>query len=158
MAALHRPSRRPLLAAAIATLSCSSAALAQDSSSAAILQIFDASWQTVENRSVDAWAAGYGAVWVPPPGRAETGGFSVGYDVYDRFNLGSPDDRTLYGTEAGLRAAIGSWQRWGGQAYADLVWNHNGFSDRFDGAFVNSGGYPGFVFQGEGDGGQSGGG
>ncbi|MEM8874457.1 MAG: hypothetical protein AAGD32_09370 [Planctomycetota bacterium] len=145
---MNRTSSRSAISAAVFAMGA--IASAQDTSAPAILQIFDASWTTIEDRSVDAWAAGYGSVWMPPPGRAETGGFSVGYDVYDRFNLGNPDDRTLYGTESELRAAIGTWQRFGAQTYADLIWNHNGFSDRFDSEFVASGGYPGFVFQGEG--------
>ena len=33
--------------------------------------------------------AGYGFVWLPPPYRADQGEFSVGYDVYDRFDLGT---------------------------------------------------------------------
>ena len=40
--------------------------------------------------SPDIFMAGYGFVWLPPPYRADQGGFSVGYDVYDRFDLGRP--------------------------------------------------------------------
>jgi hypothetical protein len=31
---------------------------------------------------------------------------SVGYDVYNRFDLGTPGDPTLYGTEAGIKALV----------------------------------------------------
>jgi hypothetical protein len=144
--------RRPVqlvLTAAVATAGLSAVpAAAEDVSAPAILQFFEGSWNTLENRSVDAWRAGYGSVWVPPTGIAETGGFSVGYDVFDRFDLGSPDRRTLYGTEAGLKQSIDIWQRTGGAAYADLVWNHNGFADETTFGFEASGGYAGFTFEG----------
>ena len=40
----------------------------------------------------DVFMAGYGFVWIPPPARADQGDFSVGYDVYDRFDLGQPGE------------------------------------------------------------------
>src|SRR5687768_1515033 len=76
---------------------------AEDVSPPAILQWFESSYNTIENRTADAFMAGYGAVWTPPPGRADISNFSVGYDVYDRFDLGSAVNPTLYGTEAGIK-------------------------------------------------------
>ena len=64
-------------------------ARAEDNSPPAILQWFESSYGTIEHRTADVFMAGYGAVWTPPPGRADTGNFSVGYDVYDRFDLGT---------------------------------------------------------------------
>jgi hypothetical protein len=54
----------------------------------AFLQWFDSSFDTIEHRTPDIFQAGYGAVWLPPPGRADSGEQSVGYDAYDRFDLG----------------------------------------------------------------------
>src|SRR5210317_37891 len=68
-----------------------------------ILQWFESSYDTIEERMPDLFKSGYGAIWLPPPGRADSGNQSVGYDVYDRFDLGSPDNRTLYGTQTGLQ-------------------------------------------------------
>ncbi len=119
--------------------------MAQDSSAPAILQVFESTWQNTESRAADAFIAGYGGLWVPPPGKAETGGFSVGYDQYDRFDLGTWDDKTLYGTERGVRRMNKTWQRFGGRVYADLVWNHNGFADQGTPGFAAGGGYPGFA-------------
>ena len=48
----------------------------------------------------DVFAAGYGQMWVPPPEKAGLSGSNVGYEVFDRFDLGSPESPTLYGTEA----------------------------------------------------------
>src|SRR3982751_1141774 len=79
-------------------------AAAQDSP--AILQWFEAPWGIVERRAADFYLAGYGAVWLPPPSKASAAG-SVGYDVFDRFDLGSPAFPTAYGTEQGFRSALG---------------------------------------------------
>ncbi|MEM6391522.1 MAG: hypothetical protein AAF797_01965 [Planctomycetota bacterium] len=117
------------------------------SSAPAILQWYETTYETQINRMPDFFAAGYGSAWIPPTGKADSGGFSVGYDVFDRFNLGSPDDRTLYGTETGLRRLADSIHRTGNQLTVDLVWNHNGFSDVSNRGFVEAGGYPGFILE-----------
>ena len=80
--------------AAICTASLGTAS-AEDVSAPAMLQIFEARWHTVDNRMADIFKTGYGGLWLPPPARADTGGFSAGYDVFDRFDLGSPRDETL---------------------------------------------------------------
>ncbi|MDQ3776477.1 MAG: hypothetical protein M3461_20045 [Pseudomonadota bacterium] len=69
-----------------------------DESPAPILQWFESSYQTIESRIADVFLAGYGFVWLPPPYRADQGGLSVGYDVYDRFDLGPLRCRTAWGT------------------------------------------------------------
>jgi glycosidase len=116
-----------------------------DVSAPAFLQLFEATYRTIENRSADVFAAGYGSLWTPPPGRADSGNFSVGYDVYDRFDLGRPGAPTLYGTEAGLEAAVVAIHRIGGNYYLDFVMNHNGFRDLGTPGFATEGDYPGFV-------------
>jgi len=124
-----------------------SAALAQSVSPPPFLQWFDGSFATVESRMADVHAAGYGAIWLPPPGRADSGNQSVGYDVYDRFDLGNAQTSTLYGTETGLRAVADSLHRAGLRLHIDAVINHNGFSDLNTPNFAESGGYPGFLSQ-----------
>lgn len=131
---------------------------AESSSAPAILQMFEARWNTVEDRMADIFAVGYGQMWIPPTSRADSSNFSAGYDVFDRFDLGSPRNETLYGTETSLKAMIQSARNANVDIYADLILNHNGFSDQstFDNqgtpgntaddvTFVESGGYPGFV-------------
>ncbi len=149
---LRRVLRRRLIgatASVIAALGLCSSARAQSVSMPATLQWFDGSWQTMQNRMPDYFMAGYGGLWTPPPFCADSGNQSVGYDVYDRFDLGSPGNPTQYGTEAGLTSMIAQLHKAGGRAYLDLVWNHNGFSEwsTTDGSgntFINAGGYPGF--------------
>ncbi|MBC8108914.1 MAG: hypothetical protein H7Z14_20180 [Anaerolineae bacterium] len=113
--------------------------------------MFEATWRTMENRAPDILNAGYGGLWTPPPSRADTGDQSVGYDVYDRFDLGSAGRPTLYGTQTGLISAIAAMHKIGTNVYVDLVWNHNGYSTlgTTDGTntFAKAGGYPGFSIQ-----------
>jgi alpha-amylase len=118
---------------------------AYDVSQPAILEDFENTYSTINNRISDIFSAGYGSVWFPPPSRADSGNTSVGYDVYDRFDLGSPGNPTLYGTQAGLQQAISSLHTMGGDAYIDLVWNHSGFENTGTTGFSASGGYPGLA-------------
>lgn len=139
-------------------LTLASSARAADVSSAPFLQIFDAKWDTIDERMPDIFAAGYGRLWLPPPARADSGSQSVGYDVYDRFDLGQPRNETLYGTETGLKNLVGNAHTAGIKVNTDFIANHNGFSDKttFDNfgtpsdpsddvTFLEAGGYPGFV-------------
>lgn len=126
-------------------------AAAQSASSPAILQIFEAQWGNIENRVADIHNAGYGRLWVPPPSKASGGGFSVGYDVFDRFDLGAPRDETRYGTSEGFRAMIEASHKASVGVNPDLIWNHNAFSDYRDTNLVNQGGYPGFAITLPGD-------
>ena len=116
-----------------------------DVSAPAILQIFESTYQNTEDRAADIFNAGYGGVWIPPTGRADSGNQSVGYDVFDRFDLGSPGAPTLYGTETGLKTVVDVLHNTGTQVYVDFILNHNGFSDLANQGFVDAGGYPGFA-------------
>lgn len=123
----------------------------QDVSSPAILQMFEARWDTIEDRMADIFQVGYGQMWLPPPQRADSGNHSVGYDVYDRFDLGSPRNETLYGTETSLRASIASAHNASVRMYTDFIPNHNGFRNGNNASFAAAGGYPGFVLSAPGD-------
>ena len=130
--------------------------LAEDVSEPATLQLFEVTWETFEKRSIDMFYAGYGAVWLPPPGRADSGDQSVGYDVYDRFDLGDENRATGYGTKTGLMTAIDQAHNAGVSVYTDLILNHNGFSElgTTDGSgntFEDAGGYPGLAITLPGD-------
>src|SRR6185436_12288535 len=123
-----RRSRQSMLVLACAAtmgIIAGSHALAEDVSAPAILQWFEGSWSTIDKRMPDVQAAGYGGLWTPPPGRADQGGLSVGYDQYDRFDLGYAGNPTLYGTENGLKTAISEMHKVGVRSYVDLVWNHS---------------------------------
>jgi alpha-amylase len=71
----------------------------------ALLQLFNVSWNELAQKMPELAEAGYDALWLPPPTKG-SGGLSVGYDLWDPFDLGSKDQRntvrTRYGTEADL--------------------------------------------------------
>ena len=71
----------------------------------AMLQYFNTDWREITARIPELAEAGYDSMWVPPPTKG-SGGLSVGYDLFDRFDLGGRDQRgtvrTRYGTEADL--------------------------------------------------------
>ena len=119
----------------------------EDTSPAPILQYFESTYNTLEDRMGDVFKAGYGMVYTPPPGRADSGNQSVGYDQYNRFDLGSAGNPTLYGTETGLKAAVNAAHTAGIDYGVDFVMNHNGYSGTGGdvNAFYAAGGYPGFV-------------
>ena len=96
-------------------------AAAVDTSAPAILQWFDSTYGTQEKRVADFFKAGYGSTWIPPAGRADSGNQSVGYDVFDRFDLGSTTNETLYGTETGLRRFASTMHRAGGDVRVSAV-------------------------------------
>ncbi|MEM8945223.1 MAG: alpha-amylase family glycosyl hydrolase [Planctomycetota bacterium] len=147
-----------ILAACCAALTGAKPSRAADVSAEPFLQIFEAQWDTIDERMPDIFAAGYGRLWLPPPARADSGSLSVGYDVYDRFDLGQPRNETLYGTETGLKNLVSNAHTAGIKVNTDFIANHNGFSDKstFDNfgtpndpsddvTFLEAGGYPGFV-------------
>jgi hypothetical protein len=104
---------------------------AQQVSPPVTLQWFESSWRNTERRTPDLFTAGYGALWTPPPGRAVylPQGGGIGYDPYDRFDLGKPRDPTLYGTETGYKKLVREVQKTGGNVYVDYVHHHVGSFD-----------------------------
>jgi hypothetical protein len=142
--AQHLPRRAHVgllaLAALAGGLMCERSASAQ--ASTVILQWFEAPWTTIEYRMPDYFIAGYTGVWLPPVSKAADP-TSPGYDVFDRFDLGTPSSKTLYGTSEQFKAMVEQFQRAGGQVYIDAILNHN--SGRNGSlSFYNQGGYPGF--------------
>ncbi len=114
-----------------------------------ILQWFETRWETIEHRMPDWYVAGYDAVWLPPTCKASDP-TSAGFDVFDRFDLGTPESPTAYGTEQGFRALTAEFHRASGLVYIDWIMNHN--SGRTSNpAFIASGGWPGFVINRPGD-------
>jgi len=144
--------RRSTIAATMAVGFCCTVASAQSQaySPAAILDYFGGTWQNILNRAPDIFGAGYGSLLTPPPTRADSGNASVGYDVYNRFDLGSPNDPTAYGTLQGYESLINTIHQMGGYFYTDYSLGHNGFSswsttDSNGSTFAEAGGYPGFT-------------
>lgn len=85
-------------------------------------------WKKVKQEAPRLAALGINAVWLPPACKATEGANSVGYDVYDLYDLGEFDQkgsvRTKYGTKDEYIAAVKALQAAGMQVMADIVVNH----------------------------------
>ncbi|MBY0309501.1 MAG: hypothetical protein K2Q09_12225, partial [Phycisphaerales bacterium] len=138
-----QPRRTPCLVFLVAAFAPAAAALAQDNP--VYLQWFETSWSNIEARTPDLFLAGYNALWLPPPGKASDG--SVGYDLFDRFDLGSPASPTAYGTEDAFRRLVAELHTAGQLVNVDWIMNHNG-ARTSNSAFIADGGWPGFYLPG----------
>ncbi|GAB4172201.1 MAG: hypothetical protein Fur0032_11600 [Terrimicrobiaceae bacterium] len=96
----------------------------------AMLQYFNTSWDEIARKMPELAEAGYSSLWLPPPTKG-SGGLSVGYDLWDPFDLGSKDQRnsvsTRYGTEADLLHLMEVAHRFGVRVYFDNIMNHRAF-------------------------------
>lgn len=115
-----------------------------------ILQYFNTSWAEIECRIPEVAEAGYTSLWLPPPFKGASGTYSVGFDTFDRFDLGDKDQmgtvRTKYGTKADLQSLMRIAHRFGLKVYFDNVIAHCGGpldSNTVPGALFP--GLPGFV-------------
>jgi glycosidase len=95
-----------------------------------MLQYFNTSWAEITRKMPELAEVGYSSLWLPPPTKA-SGGLSVGYDLWDPFDLGSKDQRntvrTRYGTEAELLELVRTAHRFGIRVYFDNIMNHRAF-------------------------------
>ncbi len=116
-----------------------------------ILQYFEAEWDTIRHRMPDVFMAGYESLWLPPPQKGAGGTSSIGYDLFDRFDLGSNASPTRYGTESSFRLMVEEAHAASVQIYVDWLMNHNASWDNNTPGFLAQGGYPGFVLEYDGD-------
>lgn len=89
-------------------------------------------WNEVKNKSTYLSDMGITALWLPPAYKG-SGGYDVGYGVYDMYDLGEFNQKgtvaTKYGTKDQYLAAINAAHNAGLQIYADVVFNHRGGAD-----------------------------
>lgn len=95
-----------------------------------MVQYFNTSYEELTRKMPELAEAGYSSMWLPPPTKG-SGGLSVGYDLWDRFDLGQKDQRnsvrTRYGTMDELLRLIETAHRFGIRVYFDNIMNHNAF-------------------------------
>jgi glycosidase len=95
----------------------------------AMLQLFNLSWNEVADKIPEIAEAGYTSLWLPPPTKGG-GELSIGYDLFDPFDLGDKDQRgtvrTRYGTREELQRMVAIAHRFGLRVYFDNIMNHRG--------------------------------
>lgn len=99
-----------------------------------MLQWFETEWDEIYRRMPEVAQFGYDYIWTPPPTKAPTGlgtkWGNVGYNLYDRFDLGDVPQRgswaTRYGTRGSLRNMVDSAHQCDVKIIPDIIMNHNG--------------------------------
>ncbi len=95
-------------------------------------------WNFVATKLDELHDTGFTALWLPPAGKgANIGGMSMGYDVYDYYDLGEfeqksvrpGEKRTWFGSKEELKTLIHAIHYHKMKVYADLVLNHNNGAD-----------------------------
>ncbi|EJD53851.1 putative alpha-amylase [Auricularia subglabra TFB-10046 SS5] len=90
-------------------------------------------WTKLEKRLGELNDIGISAMWIPPPTKA-AGPNSVGYDIYDLWDLGEFDQKgavtTKYGTKDQLERLIKKAHELGINTYVDAVLNHRFGADK----------------------------
>lgn len=95
-------------------------------------------WKLVAAKLGELHGAGFSALWLPPASKgANIGGMSMGYDVYDYYDLGeyeqksvqAGETRTWFGSKTDLTALIAAAHMRHMKVYADLILNHNNGAD-----------------------------
>ncbi|MEO8615145.1 MAG: alpha-amylase domain-containing protein, partial [Luteolibacter sp.] len=102
-----------------------------------ILQYFETRWDEIDQRLPEIAEIGYQSMWTPPPGKSPIGGpypfaygGNVGYNSFDRFDLGDTPQRgnweTRYGSRTSLRNLADNAHHTDIKIYPDIVFNHTG--------------------------------
>jgi len=90
-------------------------------------------WKKVKEEATRLAEMGFTAIWLPPAYKGTNGTYSIGYDVYDIYDLGEFDQKnsvkTKYGTKQEYLDAIAAAHAAGLQIYVDIVFNHKAGGD-----------------------------
>jgi alpha-amylase len=90
-------------------------------------------WKKLKEEAPRLAEMGFTAVWLPPACKGTNGTYSIGYDIYDLYDLGEFDQkgsvRTKYGTKKEYMDAIKAVHDAGMQVYVDIVLNHKAGAD-----------------------------
>jgi len=97
-------------------------------------------WSEVAEKAESLAAMGVTDVWLPPAYKGASGGYSVGYDTYDLFDLGEFDQKgtvaTKYGDRNGLENAASALRSNGVGVILDVVLNHKMGADEKESVLV----------------------
>lgn len=118
----------------------------------AMLELFQQTWPQITQKMPEIAEAGYDSLWLPNPAKGNSGAYSVGYDLFDPFDLGSTNQQgtvaTAYGTQAQLVQMVQIAHRFGIRVYFDNVMNHRSSTvPGYPGSGTATNYYPGLVPQ-----------
>jgi len=99
-----------------------------------LLQWFETDWDEMYQKLPKVAEIGYDSLWIPPPTKGPVGTSvkwaNVGYNLYDRFDIGDVPQRgtreTRYGSRGSLRAMVDNAHGLDIKIIPDIVMNHNG--------------------------------
>ena len=90
-------------------------------------------WDHLAQQAQDLGSSGFTAMWLPPPLKGASGGFSNGYDPFDDYDLGAKDQKgkipTQYGSREALQRCAAMMRANGIDVYVDLVDNQRDGDD-----------------------------
>jgi alpha-amylase len=93
-------------------------------------------WTKAAKEAKNLKEFGFTGVWFPPACKGSNGGFSVGYDLYDLFDLGEFDQKnsinTKYGSKKEYVKAINALHENDITVIADTVFNHKAAGDELE--------------------------
>lgn len=93
-------------------------------------------WTKAVNEAGNLAQLGITGVWFPPAYKGTNGGYSVGYDTYDLYDLGEFDQKnsvsTKYGSKEEYLKAIKVLQDNGISVIADTIFNHKAGGDELE--------------------------
>ena len=118
----------------------------------AMLELFQLTWPQVTQKMPEIAEAGYDSLWLPNPAKGNSGSYSIGYDQFDPFDLGSTNQQgtvaTLYGTQSQLIQMVQTAHRFGIRIYFDNVMNHRSSTvPGYPGSGTPTNYYPGLIPQ-----------
>ena len=118
----------------------------------AMLELFQMTWPQITQKMPEIAEAGYDSLWVPNPAKGTSGAYSVGYDPFDPFDLGSTNQQgtiaTAYGTKSELIQMVQTAHRFGIRVYFDNVMNHRSSTvPGYPGSGTPTNFYPGLIPQ-----------
>ncbi|HEY3860312.1 MAG TPA: alpha-amylase family glycosyl hydrolase [Verrucomicrobiae bacterium] len=124
----------------------------QSARAEAMLALFRLTWNQIAQKMPEIAEAGYDSLWLPIPAKGNSGASSVGYDLFDPFDLGSANQQgtvaTAYGTQADLVQMVQIAHRFGIRVYFDNVMNHRAFVvPGYPGSGTPTNYYPGLIPQ-----------
>ena len=89
-------------------------------------------YEEIGSKATELRRAGFSHVWFPPVSRSVS---PQGYMPGDYYDLGSSEDKTLYGSQSELKKTIQKLSHYGISSIADIVINHRTASHQEDGVW-----------------------